>query len=429
MQGNNSKDDLRKGGEGSKENRQPSPPQSINPETVIPTSDDSVVRTVLVASAVAGRRQLLDVLLMSQGFEVVQREDGQGVLEFLKDNTPDAVIVDIDLPGADGRDICSRIRSIKRLANLAVVLITPSVLELGGPDNLRAIVRTTSADLVLPEPMGDKNIGGRLHNLFLERAQACTEAEGASPEALEREATARSRHSLGMAERAAMTVASLEDEVRVLRAQLKAYRRQQQPREPGNKVNSEQTEGLDPHIAELQERNESLQQDLERQKEASARLEQESDALRSQVGQRDSAIKELERRLQSSLDELEQRNAREVELLGDLVAEREALARRNEEITAQNQQIQALSETLEERSAAVDALQQELKEQSTAKTALQQELESVRAKAEQQAQELGRRKAEDKILREYLQRILQVEQGMPLPDQRVPLISAGSMRG
>lgn len=350
---------------------------------------------------------------MARGWEVVQREDGQGVLAFLKNETPDAVIVDIDLPGADGRDICSRIRSISRLEQTGVVLITPSVLELGGPENLRATVQSTSADLVLPEPLGDKNIAGRLHNLFQERERSSAGSQPGSSDAAAASSGARSRG--GFAEREAMGIASLEDEVRVLRGQVKAYQRQQQtrPQECDSAVSAEGAAEQQRTLVAMQEQNVSLQRELEVQKEAARSHAGELETLQSLLAERDSAIEDLECRLQSAEDEIAQRRRAEAALQSDILAARESMTQRNEEF--------------EELKVQVSRLAGELEESRSSLAALRQELEATRAKSEQQAQELGRRKENDSLLREYFRRILQAEHGERLPDNDLLPQSAVSM--
>lgn len=362
------------------------------------TSKGSRVRTVLVASADAGSLQLLDVLLMSQGFEVIQCEDGRGVLAFLKENTPDAVIVDINLPDADGSNICSRIRSVNRLAHIAVVLITPSVLDLGGPENLRAVARSTSADFVLPHPLGDKNIVGRLQNLFLEREKSSI------PES--------TQVRTGVAEREVMAVAALEDEVRVLRAQVKAYQRQDrlersrrdQNGTPGLLAKREQT------IKELNERNEVLLGELVRHRETAASCQGELEEFRSLLTERQSSIEGLENRVQSLVEELEQSKACEADLRRSLIAAQTSVSDREDEIADLKRRQESLSAALDERNAAGTALQRELEGVLAKVAECEQEIERLKRFNGRLLQEVETRKAQEAPLREYFQRILQVEQ-------------------
>lgn len=65
-------------------------------------------------------------------------EDGESALAFLRDpsqRTPDLVLLDLNLPGIDGREVLSEIRADERLAALPVVVMTTSKAE---EDVLRA---------------------------------------------------------------------------------------------------------------------------------------------------------------------------------------------------------------------------------------------------------------------------------------------------
>jgi DNA-binding response OmpR family regulator len=378
--------------------------------------DDSMtalkVRTVLIGSARAGHSELLDMLLVSGGFDVVHRKDGQEVLEFLKDNTPDAVVLDIDLPNADGREICSRVRSIRRLCDVVVVLLTPTVLELGGAENFRATVRSTSADLVLPEPIGDKNLVGRLQNLFLEREEFSSNRQASSFDVGLTRTTTRRARSASTVEREAMTVASLEDEVRVLRAQLKAYQRRSgserasrdfaHPPDPGHEW--ERT------VAELKEQNVALLRDLERQRATEGSRVAEMEELQSRLAERQSEIVDLERHAESLSNELAQRATVESDLRRELTASQESLAKQEQDVVDLMRRLDALTEALAEQEAAGASARHELAAAQARVGEREQEIDGLKRRNEMLLQELERRRAEEAPLREFFQRILQAEQ-------------------
>ncbi|HEX7005083.1 MAG TPA: response regulator [Trueperaceae bacterium] len=120
----------------------------------------------LIGSARAGRRTLLDMLLSAKGYEIAACEDGPAVLEFLKENQPAIAIFDHDLPGMDGREICSRMRFIARLAETPIAIVTPPVDEMGGAADFETFTETTTADIVEAEPLGKKRLIERLENVI-----------------------------------------------------------------------------------------------------------------------------------------------------------------------------------------------------------------------------------------------------------------------
>jgi|GEM_PF-2443274 DNA-binding response OmpR family regulator len=49
-------------------------------------------------------------ILNNKGYEVIALHNGEEVLDHIKTDHPDLVILDVMLPDADGRDICTEIK-------------------------------------------------------------------------------------------------------------------------------------------------------------------------------------------------------------------------------------------------------------------------------------------------------------------------------
>lgn len=69
----------------------------------------------------------LAVNLESAGYETESMDSGQAALVFLKNNDTDLVLLDINLPDAEGFEICERIKSRK---NIPVIFLTARDLEI-----------------------------------------------------------------------------------------------------------------------------------------------------------------------------------------------------------------------------------------------------------------------------------------------------------
>lgn len=63
-------------------------------------------------------------ILSRDGCEVTARHDGTGVVEMLRAERHDLVILDLMLPGISGLDILSDIRSDPDMADLPVLMLT-----------------------------------------------------------------------------------------------------------------------------------------------------------------------------------------------------------------------------------------------------------------------------------------------------------------
>lgn len=82
---------------------------------------------------------LLSDYLKANGFETFILADGRKVVEWVQENKPDLILLDLMLPGASGMDICKEIRSFSSVPILMVTARVEEIdrllgLELGADD-------------------------------------------------------------------------------------------------------------------------------------------------------------------------------------------------------------------------------------------------------------------------------------------------------
>ena len=121
---------------------------------------------ILVAEPDRLQLQLIDMLLASGGYDLTIVETGRAALQVLQTDTPDLVMLAMDLPDLPGDEICGKIRRVTRLARTPVILLAPQAGRFGLSDEARARARKVGADLVLPRPLGDKNLRERVQGLL-----------------------------------------------------------------------------------------------------------------------------------------------------------------------------------------------------------------------------------------------------------------------
>ncbi|MDZ7705704.1 MAG: response regulator [Trueperaceae bacterium] len=126
--------------------------------------------TILIAESDAAQRSLLDVLLSPAGFKLEIRENGKEALEYLRDNTPDIAIFDAKMPYLGGFDVCSKMRRVKRLRDVPVVVLVPPFAKQKPGDNYRELLGVVGADILIPKPIGDKNLSERIRQLLADRS-------------------------------------------------------------------------------------------------------------------------------------------------------------------------------------------------------------------------------------------------------------------
>jgi DNA-binding response OmpR family regulator len=68
--------------------------------------------------------RLLEVNFRLEGFEVEAASHGEDALAMASANTPDVVILDLMMPGMDGRQIFDRLRAEQATATVPVVFLT-----------------------------------------------------------------------------------------------------------------------------------------------------------------------------------------------------------------------------------------------------------------------------------------------------------------
>jgi CheY-like chemotaxis protein len=83
-----------------------------------------VNQRVLVIEDSASVRRLIEVCLRVLGIEVSSASDGLSGLEAIREQSPDAVVLDIGLPGVDGWEVLRQLRDDDATAGIKVLVLT-----------------------------------------------------------------------------------------------------------------------------------------------------------------------------------------------------------------------------------------------------------------------------------------------------------------
>ena len=117
-----------------------------------------MAETILVVEDDRRIRDLLRRGLIFEGYEVLTAEDGEAALRDARDRMPDAVILDLMLPGVDGLEVCRRLR---RVSNLPILMLTARDAVSDRVTGLDA-----GADDYLVKPFSFDELLARLRALF-----------------------------------------------------------------------------------------------------------------------------------------------------------------------------------------------------------------------------------------------------------------------
>ena len=83
-----------------------------------------MARSILLVDDEPQTRDLLRLMLKRDGYEVYDAEDGFDALEKVQIHKPDAIILDVMMPGMDGIEVCVRIRSDEALSETPIIMLS-----------------------------------------------------------------------------------------------------------------------------------------------------------------------------------------------------------------------------------------------------------------------------------------------------------------
>ena len=115
---------------------------------------------VLVVDDILPNVKLLEAKLMSEYYDVLTATSGAQALEKIEHENPDIVLLDVMMPGMDGFEVCTRIKSNPKLAHIPVVMVTALT---DSADKVRGL--EAGADDFLSKPINDMALMARVRSL------------------------------------------------------------------------------------------------------------------------------------------------------------------------------------------------------------------------------------------------------------------------
>ena len=105
---------------------------------------------ILIADDEPHIRKLLERYLDHHGYVVGLAADGLEALELVRQQTPDLVITDVNMPNMNGLELTRRLKSEPRTAGIPIVACTAAVMD---SDEERALEAGCDAFLAKPIDM------------------------------------------------------------------------------------------------------------------------------------------------------------------------------------------------------------------------------------------------------------------------------------
>jgi len=81
-------------------------------------------KRILIVEDDFALRSMLALLMQSLGYEVFQEENGGAAVQKVLDLRPDMILLDVNLPGMRGTEICKLVKSDVRVKDIPILMMT-----------------------------------------------------------------------------------------------------------------------------------------------------------------------------------------------------------------------------------------------------------------------------------------------------------------
>ena len=121
----------------------------------------SAPRTILVVDDFDDTRLLLRTWLQRRGFRVVEAEDGVAAMKLATTESPDLIIMDMEMPLLDGLSATRKIRETDGLSEIPIVAVSAY-----GADQFRDLALEAGCDEYVSTPFDPKALEGIIRTLM-----------------------------------------------------------------------------------------------------------------------------------------------------------------------------------------------------------------------------------------------------------------------
>jgi CheY-like chemotaxis protein len=136
------------------------PPVTPGSTNMTPITSKSLVRTILVVDDFDDTRLLLRTWLERKGFRVVEAEDGMKAVALAQSESPDLIIMDMEMPELDGLKATRRIREVQRLSSVPILAVSAY-----GADQFRDQAIAAGCDEYVSTPFEPDSLEGLIRSL------------------------------------------------------------------------------------------------------------------------------------------------------------------------------------------------------------------------------------------------------------------------
>ncbi len=118
-------------------------------------------KRVLVADDEVHILEVVSYKLRNAGLEVLTASDGQEALELARAEHPDLLIVDYQMPGLNGLEVCLRLREESQKRQIPAIMLTARGLDVEQSELDRAGI-----SIVMPKPFSPREVLSNVEELL-----------------------------------------------------------------------------------------------------------------------------------------------------------------------------------------------------------------------------------------------------------------------
>ena len=108
------------------------------------------MKKILIADDKATSRELLRTVLERQGYAITEAADGEEALQKALAETPDLILLDLQMPRRTGYEVLSELRKDRRHAQLPIIALTASAMQ---GDREKALAAGFTGYMAKPVPL------------------------------------------------------------------------------------------------------------------------------------------------------------------------------------------------------------------------------------------------------------------------------------
>ena len=95
-----------------------------------------MAKTILIVEDNELNMKLFNDLLQAHDYETIQTKDGQNFMELVRENKPDLILMDIQLPGISGLELTKMLKADDELKHIPVIAVTAFAMK-GDEEKIR----------------------------------------------------------------------------------------------------------------------------------------------------------------------------------------------------------------------------------------------------------------------------------------------------